>query len=122
MKNLVAILVLSTSLASPIVAQEAETDQGFSLMEEGARMIMRGLMAEMEPAIDSLRDTVEEMGPAMGEFLREMGPSFAAFLNRIDDIRHYSPPEFLPNGDIILRRKPDAPIWTPDPESGEVEL
>ncbi|MFN3662320.1 AAA+ family ATPase [Yoonia sp.] len=127
MKKLIPILVLTVALANPLQAQDAETEQGFSLMEEGARMIMRGLMAEMTPAIDGLRGTIEESGPVVGEFLREMGPGLAAFLNRVDDVRHYQLPEFLPNGDIILRRKPDAPIWVPDdlgPEAdeGEIEL
>ncbi|MBQ2261126.1 MAG: AAA+ family ATPase [Loktanella sp.] len=122
MKRPIAIISLAMFLASPALAQEDETDQGFSLMEQGARMIMRGLMAEMDPAISSLRDSVDEIGPVMGDFLREMGPGFAAFLNRIDDVRHYAFPEFLPNGDIILRRKPDAPVWRPDPDSDEIEL
>ena len=124
-----ATFAVLLSLASPVFAQEVETetDQGLSLMEEGARLIMRGLMSEMAPAIDGLRGSVEQMGPAMGEFVREMGPGFASVLNRVDDIRHYTAPEFLPNGDIILRRKPDAPLWSPEPDtdsggSGEVEL
>jgi hypothetical protein len=58
----------------------------------------------------------------VGDFVREMGPGLAAFLNSVDDVRHYELPEFLPNGDIILRRKPDAPVWSPDPDSGEIEL
>ncbi len=126
MKKIIATLALTTALALPAQAQDADTEQGFSLMEEGARMIMRGLMSEMSPAIDGLRGSVEEMGPVVGDFLREMGPGLAGFLNRVDDVRHYSLPEFLPNGDIILRRKPDAPLWTPEPEaetdSTEIEL
>ncbi len=87
-------------------------------------MIMRGLMEEMSPTIDSLRDTLEDMGPVVGDFLREMGPGLATFLNRVDDVRHYELPDFLPNGDIILRRKPDAPLFVPDTETegGEIEL
>lgn len=128
MNKMVAILALSSVLAGPALAQapEDEKDQGLTLMEDGARMILRGLMADMEPAIDGLRGTLDDIGPFVGEFMREMGPGLSALATRIDDIRHYSAPEFLPNGDIILRRKPDAPDWQPDPEPdtdpGAIEL
>ena len=90
-------------------------------MEEGARMIMRGLMTEMEPALDEMREAMEEIGPAFAEFASSIGPALAELLERVDDIRNYEAPEFLPNGDIIIRRKPDAPEWLPD-EAGEIEL
>ncbi|MDP5084723.1 MAG: AAA+ family ATPase [Yoonia sp.] len=122
----IAVLTLALGLTvAPAIAQEqseTEVDDGFSLMEEGARMLMRGLMAEMEPAIDELRDSFEEMGPAFAEFARSVGPAFAELLNQVDDFRNYEPPEFMPNGDIIIRRKPAAPLWEPDPETGEIEL
>ncbi|WP_322891426.1 MULTISPECIES: AAA+ family ATPase [unclassified Yoonia] len=119
-------LVLTVLLAGPAPAQSADDapSGGFNLVEEGARMIMRGLIEEMSPTIDSLRDTLEEMGPVVGDFLREMGPGLATFLNRVDDVRHYELPEFLPNGDIIMRRKPTAPLFMPDTatDGGEIEL
>lgn len=119
-------LALTVLMAGPVPAQTADDtpSDGFNLVEEGARMIMRGLMEEMSPTIDSLRDTLEDMGPVVGDFLREMGPGLATFLNRVDDVRHYELPDFLPNGDIILRRKPDAPLFVPDTETegGEIEL
>ncbi len=125
MKQIVAITLAFGLTALPAFAQEpAESDveDGFSLMEEGARMLMRGLMAEMEPAITELREGFEEMGPAFAEFARSVGPAFAELLNQVDDFRNYEAPEFQPNGDIILRRKPDAPLWQPDPETGDIEL
>lgn len=126
MRRSVTALFVTVLLAGPALAQSDEDvpSGGFNLVEEGARMIMRGLMEEMSPSIDSLRDTLEEMGPVVGDFLREMGPGLATFLNRVDDVRHYELPEFLPNGDIILRRKPDAPVFVPqdDTENSEIEL
>ena len=125
MKQL-ATLTLAASLAvTPLYAQDdvaPDDDKGFSLMEEGARMLMRGLLTEMEPAIDDLREGFEEMGPAFAELAQAVGPAFAELLNQVDDFRNYEAPEFLPNGDIIIRRTPDAPIWEPDPETGDVEL
>jgi hypothetical protein len=41
----------------------------------------------------------------------------------MDDVTSYELPERLPNGDIIIRRSPDAPEFDPTmDESGEVEL
>ncbi len=98
-------------------------DQGFNLMEEGARMLMRGLMDEMEPTLDILRENFEEMGPAFAEFVRSVGPAFGELLEQVDDLRNYEAPEFLPNGDIIMRRSPDAPVWEPELEEGsEIEI
>lgn len=127
MKQLV-VITLSTVLAvTPAVAQDdavPELDEGFSLMEEGARMLLRGLMTEIEPTIEDLREGFEDMGPAFAEFAQSVGPAFAELLNQVDDFRNYDAPEFLPNGDIIIRRSPDAPVWEPepDPQTGDVEL
>lgn len=126
MKQIYALTVAAGLLCTPVIAQDApqaETEEGFDLMQEGARMLMRGLMDEMEPTLDSLRDNFEEMGPALAEFVQSVGPAFGELLEKVDDLRHYEAPEILPNGDIIMRRSPDAPIWEPEPEEGsEIEL
>lgn len=122
MKHLAALTLALGLSVSPVMAQDGEVEEGFDLMEEGARLLMRGLISEMEPAISELRGTLEEMAPEMGAFLREMGPAFAEFLAQVDDFKYYDTPEFLPNGDIIIRRKPGAPLWMPDEDSGEIEL
>jgi hypothetical protein len=125
MKHLALIPLLVCLSAQPALTQEAEVpgdEDGFSLMEEGARLFMRGIMSEMEPALDEMRKTVDELGPAFAEFAQAIGPAFAELLDTVDDIRNYDAPEILPNGDIIIRRKPDAPDWVPDPDTGEIEL
>ena len=122
----IAIIILTLGLvAQPALAQEdgqGADEDGFSLMEEGARLFMRGIMTEMEPAIDEMRKSLDELGPAFAEFAQSVGPAFAALLDKVDDIRHYQAPEILPNGDIIIRRSPDAPAWTPPEDEGAVEL
>ncbi len=96
-------------------------DEGLSLMERGARMFLEGMRREMTPALEDLRDMLVTMGPAMQQFLQEMGPAMTDLLGRIDDLRVYEMPELLPNGDIIIRRKPDAgPL--PPPEDGEIDI
>ena len=74
MKHLVVPVFTLSCLAAPVVAQEtapapeAELDQGFDLMEEGARLLLRGLLSEMDPAIEELRGLADEIGPKMQYF------------------------------------------------------
>jgi hypothetical protein len=101
-------LTLCLGLALPAAAQEAgeggaaDMDEGFSLLEEGTRLLLRGLMAEMEPALRELQGALQNLDA-------------------------YHPPEVLPNGDILIRRKeplegaPAAPA-PETPGEGEVEL
>lgn len=116
MKQIVLALAL-TIPALPVAAQE--TEEGFDLMEEGAKLLLRGLMTEMEPQLRELEDFAQEVGPAMRLLSEEMGPALAELMNKIDDIRNYDPPAILPNGDIIIRRRADAPAFEP-PE--DIEL
>jgi len=114
------------SFAAPLSAQEAEDDpSGMSLMERGAQMFMEGIMREMEPAMEDLKGLAETMEPDLRRFVEEMGPAFGELMGKIDDLSVYHPPEMLPNGDIILRRKtpldPDAPDQPPLDE-GEIEI
>ncbi|MGR3505421.1 MAG: hypothetical protein ACU0B7_06080 [Paracoccaceae bacterium] len=96
-------------------------DEGLSLMERGARMFLEGLRRDMSPALEDLRDLVAGMGPAMQDFIQRMGPAMTELLDRIDDLSVYEAPELLPNGDIIIRRKPDAgPL--PPPAEGEIDI
>ncbi|MDX8353719.1 AAA+ family ATPase [Cognatiyoonia sp. IB215182] len=123
MRQIVALTFALGLSVMPAAAQDdTEITDGFNLMEEGARMLMRGLMSEVEPAITGLRDSLEEMAPELGEFVVTMGPALTDLLNQVDDFSNYEVPEFLPNGDIIIRRRPDAPIWVPENDTGEIEL
>ncbi len=66
------------------------------MMAEALRLFMRGLMEEMEPAFDDLN-------------------------NLLENIDVYHPPEMLPNGDIIIRRR--TPMERhPEGEDGEIDL
>lgn len=129
MTRALIIAALVASLSGPAVAQdtapEGEMDEGLDLMEEGARLLLRGLLSEMDPALEELRGFAEEMGPKMRLFAEEMGPAFAELMAQVDDFSHYAAPEFLPNGDIIIRRRPGAPPFVPEgqsEDSGEIDL
>jgi len=107
MKHHIALafsLALSAGfLAHPVQAEKAEKsgeiEEGMDLLSQGARLFLRGL--------------VQEMGPALAEMEEALG-----------NLGAYHPPEILPNGDIIIRRKTTPPV-VPDlqkaPE-GEIEL
>lgn len=123
MKRFASTLALVAVMASPLSAQQ--DGDGLSLMDKGARMFLRGLMAEMEPALKDLESLAQEMGPALDSFVAQMGPALRDLLGQVDDWSVYEAPEILPNGDIIIRRKPDAPDTPakPQPEQGpEIEL
>ena len=124
MTRFALISATALCLALPLHAQENDEDEtGPSLMERGAQMFLEGIMREMEPAVNDLKGLAETMGPELRRFVEEMGPAFGELMGKIDDLNAYHPPEMLPNGDIILRRKtPKEPEAAPPLEEGEIEI
>ena len=117
MKRLI-LIAFAALLAAPLQAQE---DGGLSIMERGAQMFLEGLLKEMEPAIEEFSGLADQMGPALREFATEMGPKLSELLEEVEDWSVYSAPEILPNGDIIIRRKPEKPE-TPTEPAPQVDL
>jgi hypothetical protein len=112
-------LPLALALALPATAQDtqppATEEEGSTLMQRGAELFWEGLRQEMAPAIDDLRALADEFGPSLQGFLSEMGPALADIAAQVEDWSVYERPEILPNGDIIIRRKPDtAPESEPE--------
>ena len=106
--------------AAPVLAQEG--DEAPSMMEQGLQLFMEGLRQEMAPAVEDLRGFAERMGPSMRSFFQEMGPALAEMMDEVQDWTLYYPPEMQPNGDILIRRRPDPdpdPEDAPAPEQGE---
>ena len=110
------ILLTTALILSATIGAAQDKEEGFDLMEEGAKLLLRGLMTEMEPQLKELEEFAQEVGPAMKLLADEMGPALAALMNQIDDIRNYDAPELLPNGDIIIRRRVEAPEYEPGEE------
>ncbi len=115
MKRIALTLALLAPLASPAAAE----DDGLTLMERGARLFLEGILKEVEPAMKDLQGLAEEMEPALKGFVDSMGPALADLLGKVEDWSAYHPPEVLPNGDIILRKKMPDEI---EEDTGEIEL
>lgn len=113
-------LALLFALSSPALSTPALAEDGASLMEEGAKLFFQGLLDQMDPALDDLRGLADQVEPAMREFADTMGSAFIQMMAVVDDIGNYEMPAFLPNGDIIIRRRPDAPPFTPPAAAPEI--
>ncbi|WP_121632240.1 hypothetical protein [Tropicibacter alexandrii] len=120
MKHLSASLLVLALLASPVSAQE--NNSGTSLMEEGAKQFFRGLMDEMDPALKELEGLAREMGPFLNDFVTEMGPALKDLMGKVEDWSVYHPPEILPNGDIIIRRKTEDELADDTADQEPVDL
>jgi hypothetical protein len=127
-------LALALTLAAcPAFAQDAPRapradGDGISLAQEGAKLILRGLMTEMQPALDEMARSLDEVGPKLEGLGDELAPKLRQLVAMIDDFKNYDAPVMLPNGDILIRRNaplvprpslPDVPL--PGPK-GEIDL
>ena len=86
--------------AAPLAARADQPGLGEALIKEGARLFLRGLLREMEPHMDQILQ--------WQDLARKLG-----------DLSDYQIPEVLPNGDILIRRRPGAPPRADLPEVGE---
>ncbi len=117
---LVAPACLTLTLA-PLAAEETP---GGSLMEQGARLFLRGLLSEAEPMLGDMEQAFRDMEPA----LRAMGPRLRELAALMGDAANYEAPQRMPNGDILIRRKPGAPAAPALPDAnlmdqgGDIEL
>ena len=101
MARVLAISVLTASLAiAPAYGGSAGTGADTGL-DTGAGTEDRPLSERLD---EVFRDLMEQMKPALDELLETL-----EVLEGIDSIEHYQRPEILPNGDIIIRRRENAP-------------
>lgn len=116
MKARAALLALALAAPLPLAAQEASPadpstteEEGPSLMERGISLFFEGFSQELEPTLDDMANALEQFGPAVA-------PALERLMAMVDDMTNYELPEMLENGDIIIRRKPDAPAVEPQAE------
>lgn len=96
--RLAVILAVLTLPASAQTLPGQEAPESPSLFEQGARMMLRGFLNEMQPALDDMGESLQKIEPALRDMAR-----------LVDDIRNYEAPRMLPNGDILIPRRPGAP-------------
>ena len=111
-----AALAAAMALTLPAQAQSPDPapggpppEEGVDMIERGAGILFRHLFNQMAPEIDGIsRD--------LSDAMQLLGPALTDLATLVDDIQNYETPERQDNGDIIIRRKPDAP---PPPPIGE---
>ncbi len=113
-------LLLAAALALPVQAQDQPAppaedtpaeDTPAPMLDMFERML-RGFMTEIEPQMREL-----ERG------LEALEPEIQGFLDRMRGMAQYHPPEVLPNGDILIRRRqaddPPSDSGPSDPDEAE---
>ncbi|MGI3165093.1 hypothetical protein [Pseudooceanicola sp. 200-1SW] len=122
---LAPLLCLSLAAPLPLIAQDAppdpapegEGDNG-ALMREGLRLLLDGLSGGIDETLDGMGEAAEEAAPKIRDFVLRMGPALAEALSKVGDLANYEAPVVLPNGDILIKRRDDAPQYAP-PVPGE---
>ena len=106
MRQTVIALALAAATLSPVAAS-AQAEEDESLLDRGLRQLLDGLAEEVGPTLRDLDELGERMSPLLRDMQRALG-------DVVDDLSLFEPPEVLPNGDIILRRKdPERPPRSP---------
>ncbi|MEM7060780.1 MAG: hypothetical protein AAF557_24635 [Pseudomonadota bacterium] len=123
-----AVLLAGTAtvpaLAEPPADENPSDGKGLSGLLEKFGPQIEELTREMQE--DGLRDLWEQLEPQLEDLQREMEPAWQETLKlmdrfrAMDNPRNYQLPEVLPNGDIIIRRREDAPPYEApeNPETG----
>jgi hypothetical protein len=87
--------------------------------------LMAAPPAQSEPKDwEDLRKGLEQLSEETQKFFEswvdDIGPLLNSLRDKIDDLGNYEPPEVLPNGDIIIRRKPEPE--PPAPQKTPIEI
>lgn len=116
MKRILPVCAAVMLASAPVLGGEGEptAEEGFSLLEEGAKIILRSFLDEVEP---SLKDLQKGLDGAM----QDLAPALRDLADMMGDLRNYHAPERLPNGDIIIRRKSPSELAMPAP-GPEIEI
>lgn len=79
-----------------------ESESGLGLIERGVGTVFENLLRDLQPQM-------EDMARGLDQTFNRFAPVFDDISTLMDDIGNYGAPERLPNGDILIRRRPDAP-------------
>lgn len=100
----IAAAFLAVAAALPATAEQNRPAEPLPVQSTPAPE--RRLPEDIERAF---RDMMERLRPALDDLLGVM-----RVFEDIDSIGNYEAPEVLPNGDILIRRRDDAPPWPPE--------
>lgn len=107
-------LAMMLALSQPAAAQDTAPAPEQGLIDWAMSWVFGSVQQELEPALGDMRALMDQFGPAIA-------PAMERMMALVDDMTHYDMPEMLENGDIIIRRKPDAPVVVP-PEGQGTDL
>ncbi len=105
---MIRAFALAVLLATPVpaAAQNGDgTGDGFAELMGRMEDILRGFLSDMEPQMRQLEKDLSQLEPELRGFLEQMR-----------DMVQYHPPEVLPNGDILIRRR-DPDQTPPDKDA-----
>ena len=117
MRVLIAPVLVLVLCAAPLAAQDTPApapDAPPSLAEQ-AEGLLRKFLDNVAPEMQQMQEGLQAMEPEMQDLL-----------SRMRDMVQYHPPEVLPNGDILIRRRtPDdgaAPADPAQPPEGDAPV
>jgi len=124
----IALTLIACLIALPAAAQETTPEEPpedtaplLPFLEEFGQDMMRQFQEEIAPDLERM---MEKMGPEMERLMAEMLPRLQELGETLGGLTMYELPEILPNGDIIIRRRQDAPPLPEDfdPNNPPIEL
>lgn len=124
------VLILALMLAAPALAQPEgaapdcpllapDCDRLPRLLEDFERdmaPMLRELQREAEPR---LRDLERDLAPLLEGLGRRVDPFLRDLADLMGDLSGWEAPEVLPNGDILIRRRPGPPPPRPQDQAPE---
>jgi hypothetical protein len=124
---ILSAMVLALLLA-PAAAQEAPAPaeqseprgrmvEGIDMLGEGMRLLLEGLQDETAPLMQELLDQAVPALGAAREGLGRLVAGLEAIGVGLADLAGYDAPVLLPNGDILIRRRPPAVPAVPPAEN-----
>jgi len=124
----IALPLIACLIALPAAAQETEPQEPpedsaplLPFLEQFGKDLMRDFQQEIAPDLERM---MERMGPEMERLMAPMLPRLQELGETLGGLTQYELPEILPIGDIMIRRKKDAPPLPEDfdPNNPPIEL
>lgn len=121
--KLIAAAALTLALGAPLLAQQwqmppaddapgnatPQAEDPFTLPEHNSEGLEGDLESIMGDVFQRLQPHLEGLANELASTADEFRPALNELGGVMDDIANYERPERLPNGDILIRRRADAP-------------